>query len=348
MKDYKKYINKIKKLNCKDEKLIAQILKKEGLYSKKEVFPLACLQFELTAHCNAMCRHCYNNSGITNDIPDKLSPEKWIKFAKYLVDQGGIFECILSGGEPLLLKDKLFELMDILYDDGTIFMLITNGYLLTDEIACKLKKYQYHWLQISIDGDTAEYHDAFRQQEGSWKRAVKGAEYVSKYDIPLKIAHCVTPYNIDKIDEMCKLAFALGAKAITIGELCLSGRVKQNQNLLLSESLRKKMFYSIEENKAKYEGKMIVKSSNSVKEGLIQHKKHPAYGAVIRPNGDIRIDGMAPFVIGNVLEDDFKDIWTKKIKLSWENDLVQNYIDNFEMDDRNYKYVNYVGKDIKI
>lgn len=119
MKDHKKYYEAVQKIDPHDEAAIRDALEDAGLYSKPSIFPLATLHLELTEHCNAACKHCYNNSGVSNDIPDAMTPEKWISFAKYLVAHGGVFECIISGGEPLLLGDKMFELMDVFHDDGT-------------------------------------------------------------------------------------------------------------------------------------------------------------------------------------------------------------------------------------
>ena len=111
------------------------------MYSKSNIFPIASLQFELTSHCNMFCKHCYNNSGISNKISDLMTGEKWVEFAKYLVNKGGIFECILSGGEPLLLGERLFEKLWIFYMMmGTCFMLLTNGFLITDEKCKKITK----------------------------------------------------------------------------------------------------------------------------------------------------------------------------------------------------------------
>ena len=148
------------------------------------------------------CEHCYNNSGADNLIQDLMTPQRWIDFAKYLVDHGGVYETILSGGEPFLLGDTVIEIMDILNELGKRrwFSLLTNGYFLTDERILRLRKYRYHWLQISIDGSTPEYHDKFRHLQGSWERAVNAAKKVSANGIPLKIAHCCLLYtsNIEK------------------------------------------------------------------------------------------------------------------------------------------------------
>ena len=148
------------------------------------------------------------------------------------------------------------------------------------------------------------------------------------------------------IDGMCDFAYSLGASSITIGELCLSGRVAKNQDLLLSNEQRKILFQKICENSSRYQGRMRIKSSNSVKSGLERHLKKPNSGAVIRPNGDIRLDGMAPFVIGNILKDDFASVWTEKLSACWKNQKVIEFISNFDENDRNYQFINFHENDV--
>ncbi len=345
MENRRRYYNILKKMNLQEEDVVNQALKNKGFYFGSDIYPLSSLHFELTSKCNAFCRHCYNNSGINNNI-DEMTPDRWLDFSKYIVKNGGVFECLLSGGEPLLLGYKLFGIMDVLHNDGTIFLVMTNGYLLTKELAKKFAGYQYHWFQVSIDGASAEYHDWFRQSKGNWNKAVEGAKNIAANGIPLKIAHCVTPYNINHIDDMCDLAYSIGATSIMIGGISLSGRSNDNQDLLLSSCNKELMKEKIEENRLRFQGKMKVKSANSVKQGLINHSKMPRSGAVIRPNGDIRIDGMAPFIIGNIIEDDFSTLWRNKIDTCWKDSRVIEFIKNFDDEDRNRLLINYVGKDI--
>lgn len=342
-----RYLNIIKKLNLQNEETICELLKKKRKKNQYDIYPISSLQFEVTTHCNAFCKHCYNNSG-NNSIQDRMTADRWIEFSKYIVTHGGVFECILSGGEPLLLSENLFRIMDILHQDGTVFFLITNGYLLSEDIVKRLSGYRYHSLQVSIDSTTAEYHDLFRGRKGSWERAVAGARLTAKYGIPLKVAHCVTPYNIDGIDDMCQLAYTIGAKSIMVGEVCLSGRTAVNRDLLLNDDERKMLYEKIKKNQIMYEGKMKIKTSHSVREGLKKQSQWPDSGVTIRPNGDIRIDGMAPFVIGNVLDDDFSEVWRQKIHNCWDDLRVMRFIESFKDDDRNYAYINYVDSDIYI
>lgn len=341
----RRYQNILRKMNLQEEDVINEAMKKKGLYTSSEIYPLSSLHFELTSKCNALCKHCYNNSGKYN-AEDRMNLKRWIDFANYIVSRGGVFECLISGGEPLLFRDGLFEIMDVLHDDGTIFLIMTNGFLLNEEYIKRFKKYQYHWFQISIDGFNAEYHDKFRQLPGSWEKAVSGAKGIVNAGIPLKIAHCVTPYNIDGIDAMCSLAAQIGASSIMIGGISLSGRTGTNLDLLLSDSDKKIMKNKIEENRIRYKGRMKVKSANSVRSGLINHAKHPRSGAVIRPNGDIRIDGMAPFVAGNILDNDFTDIWSRKLEKCWDDIRVNEFIEDFNKNDYNTKYINYCDGEI--
>lgn len=311
-------------------------------------FPIDSLHFELTNRCNLNCVHCYNNSGSHFSQKENMTIKRWIDFSNYLVKKGGVYETILSGGEPFLLGDAVLDIMDILNegrDKKRWFYLLTNGFYLTDERIEKLSKYRYHWLQISIDGASATYHDGFRKMQGSWERAVKAAKKVALCGIPLKIAHCVTPYNINEVDEMCELAYSLGASEIVVGGISHSGRAYINTDYLLDSKDKDKLRIKVEDNISKFHNRMIVKTTNSVRDGLERHRKNPKSCAVIRPNGDIRIDGMAPFVVGNVISDDFYEVWNNKIDKAWKNEKVVSYINRYD-ENSNNELINYITKDI--
>ena len=247
------------------------------------------------------------------------------------------------------MGDGLFDIMDILHKDGTSFLVISNAYLLTKEKVKRFAKYNYAWFQISIDGATAEWHDDFRQREGSWDRAVNGAYMISKEGIPLTIAHSVTPGNLKDVDKMCKLAYELGAGNIILGEVTPSGRSANNLELLLSYDEKNYLYQMIEELASMYSGKMRVERSSTAKNQLLRYINTPNSGVIIRPNGDIRLDCMAPFVLGNVLDDDFETIWLEKASDCWKNPAVLEYVMSYGDDnDINTMYKNYYDSDIKI
>jgi MoaA/NifB/PqqE/SkfB family radical SAM enzyme len=302
------------------------------------------LQFELTGKCNLQCDHCYNRSGEYTE--DKMTIEAWINLASEIVKEGGIFECILSGGEPLLLGDKLFELMDILHDDGTFFLLITNGYLLNKDIVDKLKKYRYRWIQISIDAATPEAHDKLRNVSGSWERAVRGACLVANAGIPLTISSSITKNEINKVEDLTRIAYQCGASSIILGEIFPSGRAIFNNELLLTNGERGELIYKINELSNEYAGRLLIQRSSSIKSQLTGSINQTNAGAIIRPNGDIRLDCVAPFIIGNVFNGSFIDQWRLGNNV-WKDQRVIDYIDSIDdCSGRNSTHKNYVDKDI--
>jgi len=321
-------------------------LQNKGVYPKQFQYPLT-LQFELTGQCNLKCKHCYNRSGDA-DRKTLMTPEKWCELSRQIVSDGGIFQCIISGGEPLLLGDKLFEIMNILHDDGTSFVVITNALLLTKEKAKKFNKYRYFWFQISIDGATAEIHDSFRGVEGSFKNAVNGALEISDLGIPLVIAHSVTPKNLNQLEEMVNLAYNLGANSIILGEVTPSGRAYGNEEIILNDEQKNFLYGRVEELGKKFQNKITIQRSANLKTQMERYKIEVNSGGIIRPNGDFRLDCMAPFTIGNVLEKSLSEIWLEKGIDAWNSPEVQEYINSINLETQTSSVKNHVDADVLI
>ncbi|MEZ5055447.1 MAG: radical SAM protein [Saprospiraceae bacterium] len=90
------------------------------------------LYWVFTQLCNDKCDHCYNFSG---PYGSRISEEECLDIIKNLPDK--IDRLILSGGEPLAEKKKLYLILDKLrerYGNETQIMIQTNGDLLTEEI----------------------------------------------------------------------------------------------------------------------------------------------------------------------------------------------------------------------
>jgi MoaA/NifB/PqqE/SkfB family radical SAM enzyme len=329
LSDLEEYLKRhMQKENQQQKKSVAgqKAAISNGLYPPSFSMPLS-LQFELTGRCNLKCRHCYNRSG---DLPpDRMTPDRWKGLARELVAHGGIFECILSGGEPLLLGNDLFDIMDLLHDDGTVFLLITNAALMTKSTVQKLKKYRYKWIQISIDGSTAAAHDGLRQVSGSWEKAVHAALMVADAGIPLAIANTVTPETTQDLPAMAELAYSCGAALLITGEVFPSGRGTLNADLLLDNEQRALFWMLIEKQRDIFSGRMQIQRSMSNRAQLEGVSDLPAAGAIIRPNGDIRLDCIAPFVIGNVVGASFYEQWQQG-KNGWQDQRVKDYIESVD------------------
>ena len=346
MKDFIKKYRALDERNLQATRKNLAELQKAGAYPKKFDYPIT-LQFELTGQCNLKCKHCYNRSGDA-DRETLMTAEKWCELSRQIVSDGGIFQCILSGGEPLLLGEKLFDIMDILHDDGTSFLVISNGLLLTKKFAKRFAKYRYFWFQISIDGSTAELHDEFRGVKGSFERAVNGALEISDFGIPLVIAHTVTPKNISHVEEMVQLSYNLGANSIILGEVMPSGRAYEHAEVILNNEQKNFLYEKIEELGKKFGGKITIQRSAELKTQLNKYAAEVNAGGIIRPNGDFRLDCMAPFTIGNVLEKSVKEIWLEKGIDAWQNDIVKNFIASINEDLQTSSIMNHVDGDVAL
>jgi len=102
-----------------------------ALNMKQDFNHIESLYWVFTQLCNDQCDHCYNNSGPNGE---RISEEECLQIIDNLPDK--IDRLILSGGEPLADRKKLYLILDRLrekYDDATQIMLQTNGDLLNEK-----------------------------------------------------------------------------------------------------------------------------------------------------------------------------------------------------------------------
>lgn len=318
----------------------------EGCYPNKFGFPIT-LQFEVTSKCNLACKHCYNRSGIKNNN-DLMTGEGWVNLSRKIVNNGGIMHAIISGGEPLLLGKYLWQMMDILQEDNTMFDLITNGFLFNTDTLRQIQKYRFNRVQVSIDSYRSDYHDEFRGVKGSWEKAVHAAYSISLSGIPLRVASTVKPREIDHVEDFIKMAINLGASEIIIGDVMPSGRAYDNDDIFLSRDERNKLYEEVELYEKKYKKEIQVIISGMSRAHMEYARERTLEGAVIRPDGSIRLDCQMPFVIGNVLTDDLRKIWKEKWNC-WQHPLVTKYIESCDpISGRSNLLENYNDKDVCI
>ena len=113
-----------------------------------------------TTDCNARCFYCYEK----NIEHQYMSGEIADEVARFIVGHLDNRSCLIQwfGGEPLMntkvidiITDKLRKALE---DDKVRFMMITNGSLISEEIADKMvETWKITRVQISLDGASEEY-----------------------------------------------------------------------------------------------------------------------------------------------------------------------------------------------
>jgi heme b synthase len=168
--------------------------------------------WETTAACNLVCSHCRRTDVADAVTPDELSTQE----AEGLIDElsgWGRTILVFSGGEPLMRPD-IFHLMRYANQKGVIVALATNGTLVDQDLAKRIREIGVDRVSISFDGADEATHDAFRRLPGSFRSAMAGAKALRAEGVPLQVNVTVAKHNADQMDRMVSLAKDLGAAAL--------------------------------------------------------------------------------------------------------------------------------------
>lgn len=111
--------------------------------------------------CGCYCRYCFRRK-LKRDVEDTLSLDDYKEIFTYLRNHPSINEVIFSGGDPLVVKDEVFEyiLSELERIESVKIvrfhtrMIVTIPYRITNDFVAMLKKYQSRfaiYMVIHID-----------------------------------------------------------------------------------------------------------------------------------------------------------------------------------------------------
>jgi radical SAM protein with 4Fe4S-binding SPASM domain len=130
---------------------------------------------------------------------------------------------ILTGGEPLLRRD-IFEVAGYASAKGFTTVLGTNGVLLREREAQRMRESGVLGASISLDSTDRVKHDAFRRLSGSWDAAVRATRVLTDAGLDFSLHMSVTDWNVREVPAMIDLARELGAKVLNFFFLVRTGR----------------------------------------------------------------------------------------------------------------------------
>jgi radical SAM protein with 4Fe4S-binding SPASM domain len=169
------------------------------------------LAWEVTLQCNARCLHCYSESGPGIRHPQELSTEKALEVIDELAE-AGLLILAFSGGEPLMRRD-IFQLIERAAERNLIVNVATNGAIINDRVARRLKESGVSSMTVSLDGANAETHDHFRQFPGLFDRTLEAIKILVKHGLRVVVSFTPSLLNYD-----------LGASAVNMSEFVPAGR----------------------------------------------------------------------------------------------------------------------------
>ena len=181
------------------------------------------VSWNLTQRCNLFCAHCYISAAPGAPAADELSTDECRRVMADIARVNPGTFLILTGGEPLLRKD-IFDLAALGRDHGFTVVLGTNGVLLRETQARRMKAAGVQGASLSLDSTDPGRHDRFRHLPGAWQGAVRATEALRGEGLDFSLHMSVTDWNVGEIPAMIDLAQALGARVLNFFFLVRTGR----------------------------------------------------------------------------------------------------------------------------
>lgn len=225
-------------------------------------FKLKCInmQWHINNYCNLRCKHCYqevyDEPGLNFDKFLNILQQYDELVAKLYENSsfGKSGRITLTGGEPLMC-DKIFELIEYIKKNLPYVNLsiLTNGTLIDDKVAKRLKKFDLHFVQVSLEGDK-KTHDAIRGK-GSFEKARNGIKLLVKNNIKVTISFTAHKGNYKSFSKIAKIGKKLKVFSVWSDRMIPYGSAENLKELLLTpdetkeyvglihkESLKKSIF----------------------------------------------------------------------------------------------------------
>jgi radical SAM protein with 4Fe4S-binding SPASM domain len=196
--------------------------------TKKGVGPV--IVWNITNKCNYKCKHCYSDSTYSNEASILTLEE--IKKIIYDLKLMNVPVILLSGGEPLMRKD-IFEIIKIIKDNGIRVSLSSNGSLIDENKALKLKELGVSYVGISIDGKE-ETNDSFRGIKGAFKKSLKAIENCNNVGLKVGLRFTLQKNNYNEVNYILNLMEKINVNRICFYHLVPSGRGKNIADKILS------------------------------------------------------------------------------------------------------------------
>lgn len=184
-----------------------------------------------TKSCNLSCVHCYFDAKAKKDNGELTTEE-----AKAMIDDMASFGSpvlLFSGGEPFMRTD-LFELGRYALSKGLRTVISTNGTLITEDTAKKIKDVGFSYVGISLDG-MEKVNDEFRKMTGAFRKTLEGIRNCHSSGVRAGLRFTINKYNFQDISGIFDLVKEEGIKRVCFYHLVYSGRGSQ----MIKEDLTK-------------------------------------------------------------------------------------------------------------
>lgn len=285
----------------------------------------------ITGRCNLRCKYCFYADEMValSDLPT----ETWLAILKKLGD-AGLQRVCLSGGEFFTRSDA-FALIDGVVAAKMRYSILTNGTLITprtlDEFAVGKRRLRLDYIQLSVDGSTAEVHNASRPN--SFDRTIRGLRLLKEAGFPLTVRVTINRHNLHDLEDIARLLLEdMGLPSFSTNDAMPIGTgCTYSEEIALDAHEMEVAMDALDRLQAKYPGRLQAQAGPQAKRKMHAEMEHAratgerargwqmgclsGCGTVfsridILHNGTIVPCNMLPgLILGNIVTDDLATIW---------------------------------------
>lgn len=283
----------------------------------------------ITSECNLRCSYCsfFTSEG---DVHIDLPTEDWLAFFDDL-GRNCVLRVKLGGGEPFFRQD-IVELLEGIVRNRMRFSILSNGALITDEIASFLASTgRCDFIQVSVDGSGPESHDVFRGK-GSFEKAIRGIKILQRHNVIATVRMTIHKGNLHHLEETSRLLLEeVGLPGFSTNAASYMGMCRiDSEKIQLNTEERSLAMETLTHLNQKYHGRIMatagpLSDANRWSEWILareEGKAGPPNGGYLTACGGVfetlavRSDGiMVPcsqlthIELGRILKDDLGEVW---------------------------------------
>lgn len=180
-------------------------------------FPTPVIRLAANMLCNFQCDHCCAEHYMDRHLVKLTSkPEQRhqldlndIRELSRQTDAYGLARFVMTGGEPLVMRDPSFEEVVAAVDPDKHYVITdTNGWFLDHEKATHLKSIGVEKVQLSLDSYIEAEHDDFRNKPGSYKRVMKAIDASLDAGLNLILSTCLVHARVrsEEFRNLCEFS----------------------------------------------------------------------------------------------------------------------------------------------
>jgi len=312
------------------ELLLRQKLLGQGL--KGDPYTPLIVSYAVTRACNLRCLHCHVSA--RESLPDELN----LKEAIHTIDEMhslGTQAVIFSGGEPLLRKNFVLQLIEHCDDLGIIPAMLSNGLLMTPQTVLELQEAGLKAVGLPIDSVVPEKHDHLRNVPGTFNKTVQAIKTCLELDLEVVITTMALKDTYTEMPKRIEYLNGLGVDEVAVYDLVPVGRGKDvmdnamtmDQRVNLIKWLQRQqedteMTFTMSGGTPLYpeiacemhhnhgtKAKDLLIKEFWIHNGIGCHAGNMYFS--LRPNGDISPCTFLPIKVGNIRNQSLREIWQK-------------------------------------